>query len=71
MLLVKGGRVQRARDDFALVISNQECPLKKRLVIAHMKTRSKHSFLTINYDKKKQLIKHVGVFQALCCARVR
>ncbi len=36
------------RDHYARVISDRKWPLKKRPVIAHIKTRSKHSFLTIN-----------------------
>ena len=67
---------ESARDDYARVISDRKWPLKKRPVIAHIKARSKHSFLTINRNdlkkkkKKKKsllgLIKHVGVFLALC-----
>ena len=62
---------ESARDDYARVISDRKWPLKKRPVIAHIKARSKHSCLTINRnDKKKKsqlgLIKHVGVFLALC-----
>ena len=41
-------RLESARDDYALVISDRKWPLKKRPVIAHIKARSKHSFLTIN-----------------------
>ena len=69
--------LESARDDYARVISDRKWPLKKTPVIAHFKARSKHSFLTINRnDKKKKkkkkkkallgLIKHVGVFLALC-----
>ena len=70
--------LESARDDYARVISDRKWPLKKRPVIAHFKARSKHSFLTINRNdlkkkkkkKKKKallgLIKHVGVFLALC-----
>ena len=60
---------ESARDDYARVISNRKWPLKKTPVIAHIKARSKHSFLTINRNDKKKLIgliKHVGVFLALC-----
>ena len=39
---------ESARDDYALVISDRKWPLKKIPVIAHIKARSKHSFLTIN-----------------------
>ena len=39
---------ERARDDYVRVISDQKWPLKERLVIAHIKARSKHSFLIIN-----------------------
>ena len=41
---------ESARDDYALVISDRKWPLKKRPVIAHIKARSKHSFLTINHN---------------------
>ena len=63
--------LESARDDYARVISDRKWPLKKTPVIAHFKARSKHSFLTINRnDLKKEallgLIKHVGVFLALC-----
>ena len=63
--------LESARDDYARVISDRKWPLKKTPVIAHFKARSKHSFLTINRNdlKKKSLlglIKHVGVFLALC-----
>ena len=60
---------ESARDDYARVISDRKWPLKKTPVIAHIKARSKHSFLTINRNDKKSLlglIKHVGVFLALC-----
>ena len=69
--------LESARDDYARVISDRKWPLKETPVIAHFKARSKHSFLTINRnDLKKEallgLIKHVGVFLALCgvCACV-
>ena len=39
---------ESARDDYARVISDQKWPLKKTPVIAHIKARSKYSFLTIN-----------------------
>ena len=39
---------ESARDDYARVISDRKWPLKKRPVIAHIKARSKYSFLTIN-----------------------
>ena len=39
---------ERARDDYVRVISDQKWTLKERLVIAHIKARSKHSFLIIN-----------------------
>ena len=62
--------LESARDDYARVISDRKWPLKKTPVIAHFKARSKHSFLTINRNdkiqNKKSLIKHVGVFLALC-----
>ena len=67
--------LESARDDYARVISDRKWPLKKRPVISHIKARSKHSCLTINRNdlkkkKKKKanigLIKHVGVFLALC-----
>ena len=64
--------LESARDDYARVISDRKWPLKKTPVIAHFKARSKHSSLTINRNdlKKKKalfgLIKHVGVFLALC-----
>ena len=72
--------LESARDDYARVISDRKWPLKKTPVIAHFKARSKHSFLTINRNdlkkkkkKKKKallgLIKHVGVFLALCGVR--
>ena len=61
---------ESARDDYARVISDRKWPLKKTSVIAHIKARSKHSFLTINRNDLKKsllgLIKHVGVFLALC-----
>ena len=37
VFLVKGGRVQKARDDYMRVISDRKWPLKKRPVIAHIK----------------------------------
>ena len=40
----------RARDDYVPVISERKWPLKKTLVIAHIKARSKHSFFTINHN---------------------
>ena len=62
--------LESARDDYARVISDRKWPLKKTPVIAHFKARSKHSFLTINRNDLKKallgLIKHVGVFLALC-----
>ena len=66
---------ESARDDYARVISDRKWPLKKWPVIAHIKARSKRSCLTINRNdlKKKKsllgLIKHVGVFLALCGVR--
>ena len=52
---------ESARDDYARVISDRKWPLKKTPVIAHIKARSKHSFLTINRNdlkkKKKKLIR--------------
>ena len=39
---------ESARDDYARVSSHRKRPLKKTPVIAHIKARSKHSFLTIN-----------------------
>ena len=61
---------ESARDDYARVTSDWKWPLKKTPVIAHIKARSKHSFLAINRNNKKKsllgLIKHVGVFLALC-----
>ena len=39
---------ESARDDYARVFSDRKWPLKKRPVIAHIKARSKHSFLSIN-----------------------
>ena len=47
----------RARDHYARVISDRKWPLKKRPVIAHIKARSKHSFLTINCNNEKRLIR--------------
>ena len=44
---------ESARDDYARVISDRKWPLKKISVIAHIKARSKHSFLTINRNEKK------------------
>ena len=43
---------ESARDDYARVISDRKWPLKKTPVIAHIKARSKHSFLTINRNDK-------------------
>ena len=45
---------ESARDDYARVISDRKWPLKKRPVIAHIKARSKHSFLTINRNDLKK-----------------
>ena len=42
----------RDPDDYARLISDGKRPLKKRPVIAHIKARSKHSFLTINRNDK-------------------
>jgi hypothetical protein len=42
------------RDHHARVISDQEWPLKKRPVIAHIKARSESSFLTINRNVQKK-----------------
>ena len=42
----KWGCPERARDNYARVISSQKWPLKKRTVITHIKARSKHSSLT-------------------------
>ena len=42
-----------ARDDYAHVISDRKWPLKKIPVIAHIKARSTHSFLTINRNDLK------------------
>jgi hypothetical protein len=39
-------------DHHARVISDRKWPLKKRSVIAHIKARSKYSFLTINRFKR-------------------
>ena len=45
---------ERARDDYAHVISDWKWPLKKTPVIAHIKARSKHSFLTIKRNGLKK-----------------
>ena len=43
VLLVEGGRVQnRPGMIMRVLISDRKWPLKKRLVIAHIKARSKH-----------------------------
>ena len=55
VLLVEGGPCpESARDDYARVISDRKWPLKKTPVIAHIKARSKHSFLTINRNDFKR-----------------
>ena len=51
----KGACPESARDDYARVISDRKWPLKKRPVIAHIKARSKYSFLTINRNDLKNL----------------
>ena len=53
VLLVEGGRVQKHPGMIMRVISDRKWPLKKRPVIAHIKARSKHSFLTINHNDLK------------------
>ena len=53
------------------VISDQKWPLKKRPVIAHIKARSKHSFLTINRNdllhtkQKKKRFPLLGLWGAV------
>ena len=52
VLLVKGGYAQKEPGMIIHVVNDQKWPLKKRQVIAHIKARSKHSFLTIYHNKK-------------------
>jgi hypothetical protein len=58
------------RDHNARVISDRKWPLKKRPVIAHIKARSKYSFLTINRNDIKKLpnlaCRHVVCVMSLC-----
>ena len=56
---------ESARGDYARVISDRKWPLKKTPVIAHIKARSKHSFLTINRNDLKKCIILYGCIQSV------